>query len=67
MKLWRAWRHDPHDGTLYVWATSERVVRQLARNEWGALAASNVERVEVPTTKAELADWLNKNLATDNG
>jgi hypothetical protein len=67
MKLWRAWYSCPHNGLLYVWATSERNVRQLARNDWGILKAVEVERVEIPTTKAELAEWLNKNFSRDNG
>lgn len=67
MKLWRAWHHDPSEGRCYVWASSERAVKQLARNDWGPLTAVEIERVEIPTTKAELVDWLNKNFSRDNG
>lgn len=67
MKIWRAWTIHPHDGTLYVWASSERAVRALARNEWSTQAPLNIEHVEIPTDKAGLIEWLNSNFNTDNG
>lgn len=65
MKIWRGWLSHAHEGRCYVWATSQRAARQLARNEldgdW------HFEQIEVPTKKAELAEWLNKNFNRDNG
>lgn len=67
MKIWKAWTMHPQDGYVQVWASSERNVRQLARNEWSTQASITVEPVEIPTNKAGLIDWLNENFGTDNG
>lgn len=67
MKVWKAWTTHPHDGYLQVWASSERAVRTLARNEWSTQASLHVEQIEIPTNKAGLIEWLNSNFNTDNG
>lgn len=67
MKVWKAWTQHPHDGCLQVWASSERAVRALARNEWSTQASITCEQEDIPTDRAGLIAWLNENLATDNG
>lgn len=73
MKLWRGVYRDPHEGTCYVWKTSERKARAalvaLIDNMQGVASADNheVEQIDVPTKHNELADWLNQNFSTDNG
>lgn len=67
MKIWRAWTSHPQDGYVQVWESSERKVRQLARNAWSTQASIHVEQIEIPTAKAGLIDWLNENCSTDNG
>ena len=67
MRVWRAQGRDPHLGTIQVWATSERNARILFRNDYGGMKPLSVEALEIPTTKAGLVEWLNRNFNTDNG
>lgn len=61
MNLWRAWAPGPNNTRRVVWATSERNCRALAKNEFGDSVA-DVKSLELPTTKAELVEWLNANV-----
>ena len=66
MNLWRAWAPATNLGSSsrrVVWATSERAVRALAKNEFGdTFDAANIKSIELSTTKAELVEWLNANV-----
>lgn len=66
MNLWRAWAPATNLGgssRRVVWATSERACRALAKNDFGdAFDAANIKSLEIPTTKAELVEWLNANV-----
>lgn len=67
MKVWLAKLHDSAEGNMQVWASSERAVRALARNEWSGAKPDSVEQVEIPPGKAGLIDWLNQRFSRDNG
>lgn len=66
MKVWRAYILHPHDGTLYVWGTSRASTALLAKNEFAG-SKPKFEQLDIPTKKADLVDWLNRNFSTDNG
>lgn len=61
MNLWRAWAPGPNNTRRVVWSTSERECRKLAKREFGDDGAT-AKSIELPTTKAELVEWLNANV-----
>jgi hypothetical protein len=62
VNIWRAWAQSADNKVRrIVWATSERECRKLSKNEFGD-GVGSVKNIEVPTTKAELVEWLNANV-----
>lgn len=59
MMLWRAKVQTNISGHRYLWETSEVKLKQLVKNSYPGYSYSQ-ERVEVPTAKTKLADWLNE-------
>ena len=64
MKIWRATYHDDDggSGTVQVWGTSKREVQATLRERRDAknYFASEPERLNVPTTRRGLVDFLNR-------
>lgn len=67
MKLWRASGSDSNMGSVQVWASSQKAVRELYDNSYYGKKPDMVEQIDIPTDKAGLIDWLNQNFGTDNG
>lgn len=73
MKIWRGTYRDPHEGTCYVWKTSERKARTalaaLINDMEGVPSKDNhdVKQIDIPTTHTGLADWLTIHFSKDNG
>lgn len=72
MKLYRCTKYDNALGTLLSWHPNRRDAKaelrrhQLERGDT-ACGPECVESVDVPTDKAGLLTWLNRNLHADNG
>lgn len=67
MKVWRAWVSDGQEGICYVWGTSRRGVRVLARDTFNDGPEVHCEQIDIPATKTGLVNWLNDNFTRDNG
>lgn len=73
MKVYRADWQGP-DGCFMVWAASKREAVHLQREavtnasaNGDHAAAGAVRRVDMPSTRAALISWLNRNCNSDNG
>lgn len=71
MRVWRCIYCHAQDGTLLSWHASRRAaaadLARLRRENGPEQGPAEVELVEIPTTRAGLIDWLNRNLQGDNG
>lgn len=71
MRVWRCAFHDPELGQLLSWHGSKGeaslALRAQQRERGEAQGVEAVEAIEIPTTKAGLLAWLNRNVKTDNG
>lgn len=73
MKLHRIRIIHPQEGTCYVWCGSHLEVRQQKAELKNTLMAGlekdamTIERVEIPTKKADFVAWLNANFDRHNG
>jgi hypothetical protein len=69
MKLWRARFADAYEGTCYRWGTSKRGALVLGRDFAKAQdvhpSEVAVEPVEIGSTRAEIATWLNAHFYQD--
>jgi hypothetical protein len=68
VKIYRIDWNDEDHGSVVAWSTSRRdadaTLRQMGRLGQGT---GKIQLVEFPTTRAEVIDWLNTHLTTDNG
>lgn len=75
MRVYRCKFHDSDAGSLVSWhankVEAQRTLRMLQitahQNGKGGLGVESVEPVDIPTDKAGLLGWLNRNFDTDNG
>lgn len=72
MKVYRCICHDGEYGNIVTWHASKRKARWELR-QWerhrGARATEpeGVERIDIPTDKRGLLEWLNKHFDRGNG
>lgn len=66
VKLHRVSWSCPDEGRRQEWFTTWNKAMQFARRERIADNA-HFDQVEIPKTKVELCEWLNKHFHTDNG
>ncbi len=72
MKLYRVDYSDLNEGVCLSWHPSKADALRFVRTviDEGpsySMADFRIEPAEVPTQKIALIDWLNENLARDNG
>ena len=77
MKLYRVSYQDPLEGTVLSWHTSKRkaqkqkqvITREGAHDDNGEPVhlQPEIEPIDVPTKRAELAEWLSAHFNRDNG
>lgn len=71
MKIYRACFHDADEGTCVSWHASkreaERALRELQAGRETPQGVEDVARIDLPTDRAGLLSWLNRNLNHDNG
>jgi len=71
MKVYRVDFQDAGEGCLVSWHASrreaEKYLHAQQRERGEAQGPETVRAVEIPTTRADLIGWLNRNLTTDNG
>lgn len=72
MKLWRVNVYEPFEGCCVSWHSSKEkaatfLKSEQSEREFEAAGPEGIEEVTIPTDKAGLIDWLNRNLNRDNG
>lgn len=74
MYIYKITWNDPSDGDCIAWAKNKAAataaiveVRDTYKGEWLSNADIACQRIDVPTTRAALTDWLNRNFQRDNG
>lgn len=72
MKLYRLTWSDAWEGSCLAWVGSKAAAKKRRWEIAGELdrnvpTSIDIERVEVPTSKEDLLEWLNTNLTRNNG